>query len=588
MVSTGGRLTSTPSRRSVLAGAIATAGTAWVLDRFRGIPSSVSSTRVGFEIKTLPADEDPFAIRISRRIATWFREAGMDVSVLPVTGDELLRQVLLNNNYDVFVAQFPGDVRDPDALHALVHSAYAAEPGWQNPFGYSSLSTDEELERQRTADAGERREVIEGLEETIVEQNPFTVLAFPDRIAAHRSDRFTGMSRENLRRPRGYFSLERSDDHIETFRICTTDPRVTRNLNPLNPEYRQDGLITGFLYEPIAYWERDDIVPWLASEVEWLQRDVPTARVTLLEDATWHDGEEVTATDVSFTYAFLRDTTLDEREESVPVTRYRGRSSLVDDVEERDIRTVHVHFRDVSRAVARRALTVPILPEHIWRDRVSEVTGSGPGVTTEAIATNNVPALGSGPLQFEQAEEQQRLVLSRFEDHVSNREGASEHPARSEDGLPFEELVVRYVGSDASAVDLVARDEADATVANVSPDLVPRIGSHDEVTLDVTASGSFYFSGYNARRPPFSNTRFRALLGRLIDRAHLVESVFDGYATPAISPLARTDWGAPTLAWDETDAPFIGEDGVLDLDRVRGAFTDAGYRYDDRGHLYRN
>lgn len=587
MVATGATLAHAPSRRSVLAGMAATAGAAWAVDRLGGFPSHVGATRVAFEIKTLPADEDPFAVLVGRQLADWFQEAGIDASVLPVTGDELLRQVLFANEYDAFVAQFPGTVTDPDALYALVHSSFAAEPGWQNPFGYSSLSTDEELERQRRIDGEQRRAVADSLQETVLEQNPFTVLAFPDRITALRDDRFEGLARADLRRSREYHSLERTDDEEGTLRVTTTDFRVTTNLNPLNPEYRNDGLITDFLYDPIAYHAGDGLVPWLASDVTWVAADAPTARVTLREDTTWHDGEALTADDVAFTYALLQDTSLGELDEAVPVTRYRGRSSVVEDVEAGDEVTVTLRFRDCNRPVARRALTLPILPEHVWRERAVETTGSGARGATEAIATNNLPAVGSGPLQFERAEERHSLVLARFDDHVTNRRTGTDIPSRFADGLPFEELVVRFVGSDASAVNLVASDEADATVANVGPDIVPRIGSHDDVDLDIAKSRSFYFAGYNARRPPFSNARFRALIGRLIDRGYLATEVFEGYATPAVSPLAGTRWAAPALESEGSTTSFVDEDGTLSIGRVRDAFTDAGYRYDEDGRLFR-
>ena len=89
------------------------------------------------------------------------------------------------------------------------------------------------------------------------------------------------------------------------------------------------------------------------------------------------------------------------------------------------------------------------------------------------------------------------------------------------------------------------------------------------------------------RQSPLSNPRFRRALARLLDREHLVAEVFDGYADPALTPLAQYPSRAPDLAWDG-ESPKLsvpGEDGVLDVDEAKTAFRNAGYRYNDAGKL---
>jgi peptide/nickel transport system substrate-binding protein len=58
--------------------------------------------------------------------------------------------------------------------------------------------------------------------------------------------------------------------------------------------------------------------------------------------------------------------------------------------------------------------------------------------------------------------------------------------------------------------------------------------------------------------------------------------VFEGYARPAVSLLAGTDWLPGDLRWNDHDpvTPFLGSAGELDVDRARAAFRDAGYRYE--------
>ncbi len=91
----------------------------------------------------------------------------------------------------------------------------------------------------------------------------------------------------------------------------------------------------------------------------------------------------------------------------------------------------------------------------------------------------------------------------------------------------------------------------------------------------------FYLVGYNCRRAPLSNERFRRVLARLLDRESLVSAAFRGYADAAEAPL-RPPWTPEALAWDGTaELPFLGEAGELDVEAARAAFREAGYRYDD-------
>ncbi|WP_281259299.1 ABC transporter substrate-binding protein [Salinigranum rubrum] len=178
------------------------------------------------------------------------------------------------------------------------------------------------------------------------------------------------------------------------------------NLNPLSVEFRRTGALTGLLYDPLGYVFENRLTPWLAETWEFSETNPPTARVTLRDGVSWHDGEPLTADDVAFTYRLLADTTLNSRgdEESAPFPspRYRGRSSLVADGEVIDDTTVEVQFDDVTPSVARRAFTIPILPKHIWQDRTdpASLAGINVGSVTDVLVTNNIPPVGSGPLKF--------------------------------------------------------------------------------------------------------------------------------------------------------------------------------------------
>jgi len=577
--------------------------------RVRTIAGWQSTKQVSLQIKAPPTDADPYALRIARAMEGWFRAAGIDAGVVPVDEGELHRQVLLDDDFDLFVARGEDRFQDPDALYSLLHSQFAEGPGWQNPFGYTDLETDELLETQRRTDGSPRHEAIAELQRTIARTHPFTVVAFPDDIRAARDSHYTNWRAADLRSPVGYLGLVRTSGSDEgpgdgdgsrarredTLLMTTTDMRATENLNPLSVEYRRTGVLTGLLYDSLGFEARPGAppIPWMADAWEFTEaHGAPRATVRLRPDLRWHDGEPLTAGDVAFTYALLADTTLgsDRSDEEgtdarVPAPRFRGRTTLVENATAPGPRTVEFQFVGCTPRVATRAFTVPILPEHVWESRTgpASVGGIEFGPATEALVTNNIPPVGSGPLRFVRNTPRETLVIESFDDHFLVRGDEAGLPIGVAGGAAFDRLSVRVVGSDAPAIEMIANGEADVTGTPVGAGTVPRIGRAEDLDLLVSRSGAPYVIGYNARRPPLTNPRVRNILARLVDQAYLSEAVFEGYARPAASPLAGTEWLPSDLRWGGANpvTPFLGTDGELDVGRARSAFREAGYQYDD-------
>lgn len=586
-------------RRSVLAalGSGSLALGSGCLRRTRNLTGWRSVQPVEFTIKTLPADADPYALTLAREVAAWFRAAGIGVDVLPMAEQELMRQSLLRSEFDMFVMRLPETFRAPDALTTLLHSRFADAPGWQNPFGYANMGVDEALERQRRTDAAERLAALERVQQTVARTQPFTLLTVPDDVRAAKGERYENWRRADINDPVGYLRLatgEREPDAggeedagdreagRRRLRVVATDRRATTNLNPLSVEFRRSGVLTGLLYDPLAREIDGQRRPWLAESIEFSD-DATTAWVTLREGISWHDGKTLTADDVAFTYDLLADTTLgDDEDAAVPSPEFRGRHSLVDGVSAVDDRRVEIEFVDADRAVAGRATGVPILPEHVWRDRAAPagVAGIPVGTVTEALVTNNIPPIGSGPFEYVRNTPREHLLLERVGDHFSTRPDATFPDWIAEPSI--DELSVRVAGSDVAAVESVTDGDADVTGTPVGASTVPRIGRDEGTDLLVARSNRPYVLGYNTGRSHLSNPRFRHTLGRLIDEAFLSDDTLDGYARPAVGPLHGTAWYPEDLEWTDGNpvVPFLGERGELDAEAAHEAFREAGYQYD--------
>ena len=628
------------SRRAALAGLGLAAASAGCLGRAENIAGRNPHSQLTLEINTTPADSDPNGIRIARQLEEHLTEVGIDVRLNTVGQTDLWRKVLINQNFDLYVGQFvETEPFDPDALYGLANSQFVAEPGWQNPFGLTEIAVDDLLERQRRVTGSARTDAVAALQETVCDLQPFSVVAFPDALTAVQENRFMGWTED--RQPVSVSGLlqldaaasgdgsgddgnttdgnttdENTTDGNETaagadadggagdaLRLVTTDDRITENWNPIAAEYRKHGTFTGLLYDPLVRTDGESTVPWLAAG--WERVDETTVDVTL-RDAQWHDGEPVTAGDVAFTYDFLRDTSMGSAETSVPTPRFRGRSSIVEDERVLDDATVRLSVPDVNETVAARALQVPILPEHVWSERSGAATIAGfefDFETTEAIVSNNADPVGSGPLRFAEATAGESVVFERNPDHFLVRPTSEENADASDEttdpraGIPdryhgkpvFDRLRIEVLPSDISAVESVAEGLSDATVSNLGPEAVPRIGRSADTRLVSGQSAAFYHVGYNVRRGPLSNPRFRAVVARLIDKPAIVGDAFEGYAQAAASPLAASSDAVPdSLAWtDGTDPvhPFFDDGGSLDVEAARAALRDIGYRFDEEGRL---
>ena len=611
------------SRRGLLAGMAASAGaTAGCLGRLRETLGGSGTTQVSLEIKTLPVDSDPFAVPIARSLIENLNAVGIDAGLQVMDVSQLSQQVLLNHDFDIYVGQFPAArPPDPDALYPMFRSTFATELGWQNPFGFANLRCDDLLDAQRTTGAKDRQQPVTELQRFLARTQPMTPLVAPEIVTGVRTDRFTNWDPDDRDpdsggpvHPHNLLRLEGVDGAPRTLRLATVDDRLSANRNPISAAYQQQESLLDLVYDGLALDTGTEYVPWLARDVTW-REDPPTVEVDLREGLQWHDGRQLSAYDVGFTYEFLRDTSLGGAIRPIPTERFRGRISLVEDVTVESAHELTLTLSETSRAVARRALTVPILPAHIWRDRTAIERPPGrAGGTTAALTSNNAAAIGSGPLRFESAEGGE-VVFSRFEPHFLWRSattpteslngtapsngtaprngtdrstdadpstgivpstdtaaprltdtavstppngtdlsasGTFAPPPETYGGLPaFDTVVVRTVSSDASAAELITAGDADATLSKLSQDAIAQVEGSQDAEPVSYGSNAFYHLGFNTRRQPLRNPNVRRLIARLVDKSRLAAEAFGGNGDPVASPLAATEWLADDLAWDD-------------------------------------
>lgn len=577
-------VTSAPTtRRRLLAslGATAIGGLAGCADLWteaeHDAPNQVSLT-----IANPPTDDDTAGAKIASHLVENLRAAGIDAVQEPIPEPEIYREVLINRNFDAFVLSNPG-FDDLDALRPLLHSRFINERGWQNPFSFSDGTVDEALERQCAERGYDRLATFSELFEGLLETAPYTAVAFPDRTCGVRD----ALEVETPpRRAVDYLEiLARSadDDGEDRVRVATFERELTERLNPISVDVGRLEPLLDLVYDPLARRVGDEHVPWLADRIEWFDdgEDGIEAAVHLRPETTWHDGTPLDAEDVAFTYAFLTDTSAGEVESGVPAPRYRGRSSLPSDVSAVENDVVRFRFENHARGVAERALSMPLLPEHVWEPRSEAV---GDALLTDALVWENPEPIGSGLFAFEESTSGESIRLEPYENHPLFSASEETVPDRFDGRISLRPVEFLLSPNTGAAVDSLATGEVDLITTLLAPEDIETVEESDDASILTEQTHSFYLIGYNLRHPDMGNPQFRRVVSRLVDREFVASEFFHGRARAATSHnsvlgVSQEDWEFPEEA-DELVA-FPGEDGDVDPDAVRSLFEDAGYRYDD-------
>ncbi len=279
----------------------------------------------------------------------------------------------------------------------------------------------------------------------------------------------------------------------------------------------------------------------------------------------FHDGHEVTAEDVKFTYESI----MNPKNLSPRIPDYEP----VQQVEIIDPLTVRIVYKRLY-SPAFGTWGMGILPSHLLNDKAlaKEAAESGQSsakFTMRQSRFNRTP-VGCGPFVFEEWKSDQYIRLKRFD--------------RYWEGPPnYREFVMRIIPNPLTQeMEFYAGTVDDYSV---QPHQVERLSQDDRFqNFSGTAFGYTYI-GYNLRREPFNDVRVRRALGMAIDKQKIIDYLLYGQGESITGPFVKqTDYynhDIPALAYDPEGALAIleqagwkrGSDGYLQKNGKRLAFT---------------
>jgi peptide/nickel transport system substrate-binding protein len=286
------------------------------------------------------------------------------------------------------------------------------------------------------------------------------------------------------------------------------------------------------IYDTLVWRDERGLIPWLAES--WTRSPDGTAYVfRLRRGVRWHDGRELTAHDVKFSFDYYR--------------KHRFRwvdTSVVQAAEVRDRHTVVLRLSQPHAPfLANIAGIVPIIPRHIWAD-----------VTHPERAQELRYAVGSGP--FRLVEYRPELGQYRF---VANDDYFR--------GRPVVREIQYVVVPGARQVLAVRAGEIDMAMA-ATYDVVDLFAGHPYLRVLQTEPLSIVRLIFNMDRAPTDHRAFRQAVAYGLDRQRIAQTITRG---PGIVGSAGVV--PPTDPWHNPGVrqyPF-------DPGRARALLRELGY-----------
>lgn len=256
-------------------------------------------------------------------------------------------------------------------------------------------------------------------------------------------------------------------------------------------------------------------------------------------DVVFHDGKRLTSVDVQFSLDAARST-------RVAAGHLRDRLADVTAVELVDSRSVRIRLSRPNAYVLRTLASVPILPTHVYRGKLSATRG---------------PVVGTGPYRL-LSWQSDAIHLQEFDGYWGRK------PA-----IP--DLVFAFEPDAARALTAAKRGDLDLVSALIPTHYPEQASSPGLVSafqpLRLRPSQLSY-ALMNAGRAPLEDARVRQAIALLIERKALIKETMRGLARPIaghVWPGGPGDGAAPPApAFDPAAAAvLLDEAGWRDRDR---------------------
>ncbi len=255
----------------------------------------------------------------------------------------------------------------------------------------------------------------------------------------------------------------------------------------------------------------------IAEEMTWL--DDQTLEIKLRDGVTFHDGSEMTADDVVFTFERIIQENMIEYPEPHTSPR-KGLIAPLESIEKTDENTVVMHFSGPWPPAMQLIVHQQIVPQGYLEE-----------VGTEGFINNPI---GTGPFKFVSAQPGfVEVVMERYDDYYG---GAPDlEPVGP---ACVSTAVFRVIPEASTRVAALLAGEVDIIQA-VPPELVDTLDQTPGIQVKTAPGTQPKWMEMNVNKPPFDDVRVRQALNYAVDKQLIIDEIYGGRAVVlpgALSP----------------------------------------------------
>lgn len=251
----------------------------------------------------------------------------------------------------------------------------------------------------------------------------------------------------------------------------------------------------------------------------------------LRDNIFWHDGTQLTTEDVVFTYEYLRDPTLDV-------------------MESQDAPLIEETFEIVDKLTYKVITEEPnpselsdwqgVLPKHIWKDVPP---------SNFSKAEQGRLMVGCGPFKMTEYKVGEYVRYDRFDDYYG--------------GKPYLDTIYYRIIPDAAAAS-AALESAQVDCITVDATVAGQMQGKSGISLWQGSSGNVNRLYFNLTNEKFTDVRVRQAVAHLMQRDIYVQQAMRGFADPAYSDFAPTDFYYKEDAYKKYDFSIEKANTLLD------------------------
>ncbi|MEX2534761.1 MAG: ABC transporter substrate-binding protein [Trueperaceae bacterium] len=309
-------------------------------------------------------------------------------------------------------------------------------------------------------------------------------------------------------------------------------------LDPIHQQADATTALTVLMYQGLVYTDWDsDVQPLLATD--WtVSDDGLTYTFNIREGVKFHDGSDLTAADVKYSYDYLRD----------PSSGGAGSVYLnaIDEIVVVDDYTVEIRLSSPNSAILAGLdnKLSGIFPEGYWE-------------TPNAQAMLNQQSVGTGPFMLEEFLPNQSITLVRNPDYW-------------QPGVPYLEAITFVSVPDGNSLLNGLRTERIDLSLLARPQDSEQLTGIDGLNIEEQVSWVQKSIDLQAGAGVTANEQVRQAIALAIDKEQILQAAVQGYgAVIGLMPAGMQDrWGVPL-----DELPNQGPD----IERAQELLTEAGY-----------